>query len=863
MRYRFLEFVLDTDQHALLRTQAAIPLRRQSFRVLTHLVERAPAVVAKDELLDAVWGHHAVSASVVAQTIRELRDALGDDAEQPRAILTKHRFGYQFIAAVERDDDGTPPPLPHAGANEAIAPPVSFGRSSRPARHWLRIGWPWLIAALALLAAIVSMNRASAPTERGWPADAAAWRDVQQALAAARRFEIAQAVQATARARARADTPRLALFEARLRLAMGEHDRARRVLAAFDAERGRLARRDQLILDAVGHELDGRYGDALDRSRIVFEMDTADADAGLVLFELQHHENDAGLSSTYERLAVLDEVPSPRRLLLSAQLAGQQDRIEVQATQARAVLATTQVSPALAALARLERARAWRGMGRIDEARAEFERAAAALEKEGLLRVAAEARLDQADPALAQGDLTTVAEQMAMLERRFGAAGDAYMHGRILHARGRIAARAGRDEEAIGLFAAAIQQHESARNWDGVASALSAQSGPLRRLARGAEARAVLERALSFAEQSGSAAVQAGVHGNLANLYAAESRYDEAVRHFEAALPLFRRVHDRRQEAVTLGNLSNLAALTGDARRADDLNRQALAIFRALDMTPDVARILLNLASAALVRGDLDDAQALAEESVDLYRRLPHSSRTARALALLADLKLHAADLTAATALLEEAGAQGELDAPTAAIVATVEGWIARLRGDADAAQAAFERALRSRESIGERSLTRASRLDLARLALDRGQPAAAEQAALTVAAEAKTDASPADERDARLMLIEAQLEQNRTADAERELTTARTLLDQAPQFDGEMQWALLRARLDRDPHNRRERLLWVQAQAERRGQRLLALRVHGELLAFEPPGAAVAWQDEIERLGLVALAGPRVTIRP
>src|SRR5262249_24505313 len=37
---------------------------------------------------------------VLTTTVRELRDALGDDARQPRVIETVHRRGYRFIASV-------------------------------------------------------------------------------------------------------------------------------------------------------------------------------------------------------------------------------------------------------------------------------------------------------------------------------------------------------------------------------------------------------------------------------------------------------------------------------------------------------------------------------------------------------------------------------------------------------------------------------------------------------------------------------------------------------------------------------------------------------------------------------------------
>lgn len=98
MRYRFGDFQFDDEQLRLTGPEGPIELRRMTLRVLQVLIERAPAVVGKDALIDAVWGHQALSASSLPQTIRELRAALGDDSESPRYIATRHRQGYQFVA---------------------------------------------------------------------------------------------------------------------------------------------------------------------------------------------------------------------------------------------------------------------------------------------------------------------------------------------------------------------------------------------------------------------------------------------------------------------------------------------------------------------------------------------------------------------------------------------------------------------------------------------------------------------------------------------------------------------------------------------------------------------------------------------
>src|SRR5438094_9479520 len=95
----FGPYRLDRGSGRLLRGGANVPLRRKTFAVLEYLATRPGRLVAKHELLDAVWPATHVTPSVLAGCIRELRQALGDDARDARFVETAHRRGYRFIAA--------------------------------------------------------------------------------------------------------------------------------------------------------------------------------------------------------------------------------------------------------------------------------------------------------------------------------------------------------------------------------------------------------------------------------------------------------------------------------------------------------------------------------------------------------------------------------------------------------------------------------------------------------------------------------------------------------------------------------------------------------------------------------------------
>jgi two-component system alkaline phosphatase synthesis response regulator PhoP len=73
-------------------------LSRIEQALLYLLASRAGRVVARDEILDVVWGPEFVAESnVVDRHIRSLRVKLNDDHRDPRFIGTVNGLGYRFI----------------------------------------------------------------------------------------------------------------------------------------------------------------------------------------------------------------------------------------------------------------------------------------------------------------------------------------------------------------------------------------------------------------------------------------------------------------------------------------------------------------------------------------------------------------------------------------------------------------------------------------------------------------------------------------------------------------------------------------------------------------------------------------------
>jgi DNA-binding winged helix-turn-helix (wHTH) protein len=92
--------VLDLETRELRRGGALVHLPPQVYRLLEILIEQRPRVVTKNELDELLWPKSYVARSSLGRVVAELRDALGDDAHEPRLIRTVHAVGYAFCAEV-------------------------------------------------------------------------------------------------------------------------------------------------------------------------------------------------------------------------------------------------------------------------------------------------------------------------------------------------------------------------------------------------------------------------------------------------------------------------------------------------------------------------------------------------------------------------------------------------------------------------------------------------------------------------------------------------------------------------------------------------------------------------------------------
>src|SRR5262245_15087777 len=103
---RFGAFELHRNSGELRRHGDLVKLPPQPFKVLEALVRRGGEVVSRDEIRERVWhGDTFVDFDQGLNfCIRQIREALGDDAEAPQFIQTLPRRGYRFVAPVVSAD---------------------------------------------------------------------------------------------------------------------------------------------------------------------------------------------------------------------------------------------------------------------------------------------------------------------------------------------------------------------------------------------------------------------------------------------------------------------------------------------------------------------------------------------------------------------------------------------------------------------------------------------------------------------------------------------------------------------------------------------------------------------------------------
>jgi DNA-binding winged helix-turn-helix (wHTH) protein len=108
---RFGSFELDLEAERLLKSGRTIRIQPQPFRLLCLLTNRPGLLVSREEIQAALWaGDTFVDFEQgVNFAIKQVRDALGDKAEDSLYVQTVPKRGYRFLAPVEAGPEPVEP----------------------------------------------------------------------------------------------------------------------------------------------------------------------------------------------------------------------------------------------------------------------------------------------------------------------------------------------------------------------------------------------------------------------------------------------------------------------------------------------------------------------------------------------------------------------------------------------------------------------------------------------------------------------------------------------------------------------------------------------------------------------------------
>jgi Tol biopolymer transport system component/DNA-binding winged helix-turn-helix (wHTH) protein len=147
--YRFGVFELNLAARQLRKNGRDLRLQEQPMRLLECLLAHPKEVVKRDELRVRLWPTETFVEfdDGLNTAVQKIRQALGDDARNPRFVETVPRQGYRFIAPIQIDIDSASP---------RERPDIEVFTVSHPAgaHSGRRVRWQGMWIALAAMAGV-------------------------------------------------------------------------------------------------------------------------------------------------------------------------------------------------------------------------------------------------------------------------------------------------------------------------------------------------------------------------------------------------------------------------------------------------------------------------------------------------------------------------------------------------------------------------------------------------------------------------------------------------------------------------------------------------------------------------------------
>ncbi len=781
--YSFGLYLLDPADGTLTRDSVRVRVQEQPFQLLLLLVERAGQIVSREEIRNRLWPQNTFVEfdKSLGVAVLKVREALGDDASNPRFIETIPRRGYRFIAPVKVETahvaDSTTPT--HA------APTVS---ASRPNLYATKHGL--IIATLVLV--LVGMALYVLRTRHG------ASRSTAQAGTLIPRIRVRRSVAVLGfrnlPGRAEDNWLSSAIAEMLNTELAGGGDL--RMVSGEDVARAKseLPLRDE---DSLGKS-------TLQRLRTNPGADVVVVGAYMMMPDDPGHRIrlDVRLQDTAGGETIAEESVSGDEndlFNLVSDLGGKLRRsLGVAAPSEEIEIATRAALPSNEKAARLYaegRAKMWQFdyaaardlLNKAIAADPDYPLAHSALSEVfwhtgNDAKCSAEAnRAVQLSNHLSQEQRLLVQGQYQKAMQQWPEAVETY----------RALFRLFPDSLDYGIQFASAQMHLSPTDSLQTLASLRRLPPPLGDDARidmteasawinrdFTKARAAAMLAIKKATAEGSPIIVGRTYGILCQQEPAIGASSEAIDICRNALEGSIAAKEPNGEAMMRTDLAALYYLRGDLTQSAQMFQEAVKKFRQVGNRDGVATALSNFADTRLSQGDLMEAKKLLEESIPEYQAVDDKEGVVLNLNNLGDIWRQTGELDKAEAAYRQAEviARKIEDKDATAYVLSGMGDVALDRGDLVLSRKRYEESLDLRNQAGEKQTATESRVSLAKLAVEEGHATDAETSARACKQQFQQDQQRDDELSASIALIDALLAEGKQGEAQKEMEAAQSL---------------------------------------------------------------------------------------
>ena len=779
--YSFGLYRLDPANGTLTRDSVRVRVQEQPFQLLLLLVERAGQIVSREEIRNRLWPQNTFVEfdKSLGVAVLKVREALGDDASNPRFIETVPRRGYRFIAPVRVETPNI------AGSTTSTPPaPKAFHPSLYATKHGL------IIATLVVF--FVGMVFYFVRPKRGSPLPTA------QAGTPTPRIHVRRSVAVLGfrnlPGRAEDDWLSSAFCEMlNTELAAGGQ---LRMVPGEDVARAKsdlpLRGEDSLGKSTLQHLRTNPGADVVvvgsytmipadPRRRIRLDVRLQDTAGGETIAEesVSGDENDLfnlvsdlggklrrslGVAAPSEGIEIATRAALPSNEKAARLYAEGRARLwAFDYFAARDLLTEAIAADPAFPLSHAALSDVWWHTGYDAKSRAEARRA---LELSN--------HLSQEQQLLVEGQYQRTLQEWPKAVETYRSLFHLFP-----------------DNLDYGLLFASAQMHLSAADSLQTLAVLRQLPPPLGDDARidmteasawinkdFTKAQAAAKLAIEKATAQGSPVIVSRTYGILCQQEPSIGASAEGIEICRKALEAGIAAKDPNGEAMMRTDLAALYYLRGNLTQSAEMFQQAVKNFRQIGNRDGTATALSNFAATRLSQGNLMEAKKLLEESISEYQAVDDKEGVVLNLDGLGDIWRQIGELDKADTTYHQAEviAREIEDKNATAFVLGGMGDVALDRGDLALARKRYEESLALRNQAGEKQTAAESRVSLAALALEEGRASEAETSARSCREQFQQEQQHDDALSASLVIIDSLLAQGKQSEAQKEVEAAQTL---------------------------------------------------------------------------------------